>query len=346
MNNPEVKHQVIEMLKTLPVYIPNSTGTQHVVRCPRCGDSRDPSHAHFSIRIDVESDTPMLYRCLKCDTSGILTDTELEELGLYVDSDLYAKIKSYNRKVYKRYKLVDNAIENFNVPLYQDNYNNRIKLDYINNRLGTDISIEEAKDLKIVLNIFDFMKLNNLNGISGLSFKQLKILNDCYVGFLSTNNNCITFRNITNNDKLMRYFKVILNLKNINSATFYSIPNSIDLLYTHDINVHITEGTFDVLSVYKNVVKNKDNNYYFANCGFGSLTILKYLIRVGINTGLNIHIYSDNDKTDWAHKNYLFKRSSISYWLDHIYIHRNGFDGEKDYGVPASKIIDKFSKFK
>lgn len=346
MINQEVKQIVIEMLKSLPVYIPNLTGTQHVVRCPRCLDSLNLSHGHFSINIDVESETPMMYRCFKCDTKGLLTDTELEELGFYIDSDLRAQLKSFNRKIGKKYKLVNTAIENFNVPFYQNNYNNMMKLDYINNRLDTDISIEEAKDLKIILNLFDFMKLNEIKSINGLTFNQMKLLNDCYVGFLSTNNNCINFRNITKNDKLMRYFKVILNPRNINPDTFYSIPNSIDLMYTHDINIHIAEGTFDILSIYKNIIKSKGNNYYFANCGFGSLSILKYLIRIGINTGLNVHIYSDSDKTDWNHKKYLFKESSISHWLDHIYINRNAFPGEKDYGVPAHKICDTYTILK
>jgi hypothetical protein len=179
-----------------------------------------------------------------------------------------------------------------------------------------------------------------------MAFKQLKTLNESYVGFLSNNNNCITFRNITDNDRLMRYFKVILNPKNINQNTFYSIPNSIDLMYTHDINIRIAEGTFDILSVFKNLVKNKNNEYYFASCGFGSNVIIRYLIHNGINTGLNLHIYSDNDKTDDDHRKYLFKNSSVSYWLDHIDIHRNQFNNEKDYGIPTNRIIDSRYRIK
>jgi DNA-directed RNA polymerase subunit RPC12/RpoP len=342
----ELKQDIISMLKTKSVYIPNTAGTKHTTRCPYCGDSHNESHGHFTILIDVESDTPMLYKCLKCDIKGLLTDSVLEELGFYVSSDMHSLLKSFNKKISKIYKLINMEFESYSVPLYLKTYANQSKLDYINNRLDTDINMEEAKDLKLVLNLFDFMKFNNIESLQGMAFKQLKTLNESYVGFLSNNNNCITFRNITDNDRLMRYFKVILNPKNINQNTFYSIPNSIDLMYTHDINIRIAEGTFDILSVFKNLVKNKNNEYYFASCGFGSNVIIRYLIHNGINTGLNLHIYSDNDKTDDDHRKYLFKNSSVSYWLDHIDIHRNQFNNEKDYGIPTNRIIDSRYRIK
>jgi len=337
-----VKFKVIEKLKELPVCNINSTDTQYVIRCKFCGDSMDKSHGHLSIKIDTETETPMMYRCLKCDASGLLSDTVLEEHGIYVDSEMQQALKVFNKKINKKFKLVNTEIEKFNVPLYVDDRLNYTKLQYLNKRLGTSFDLMESRDIKAVLNIFDFMKINEIESIPGLEFKHLKFINEYYLGFLSTNNNCITFRNITNNNKFMRYYKVKLNPKNVNADTFYSVPNSIDLLYTNDIHVHITEGIMDILSVYKNVIGNKDNNFYYASCGFGYLTILKYLIHHGINTGLHIHIYSDNDKRDWDHMKYLFKDSAVSYWLDHIWIHRNKFKYEKDYGVPLSRIIDKY----
>ena len=55
-SNKQLKEMIIEKLKTLPVCQSNGIGTQWVVRCPYCGDSRDLSHGHLSIHIDISSD--------------------------------------------------------------------------------------------------------------------------------------------------------------------------------------------------------------------------------------------------------------------------------------------------
>lgn len=343
--NQEIKFRIIEMLKHRGAYHMSINGKQHYTRCPYCGDSRNLSHAHMSVFIDLFSDTPMMFRCLKCDVKGLVTDSVLIELDLPIDTSIIKELKSYNRKAMKLGKLVNLEFEKFNVPLYQENYKNQMKLDYLNTRLGTDINFTEARDKKMILNLFDFMTMNEIENIQGLTYNMMKVLDKDYVGFLSTNNNCIVFRDITGNQKY-RYFKVILNQKNVNPDTFYGIPGSVALMYTHDINVHMAEGIFDILSIQKNLPNTCEHNLYYATCGFGGVTLLQYLLHHGINTGVNLHIYSDKDKSDWNHKKYLFNKSGISYWLEHIYIHRNQYDNEKDYGVPLSRIMDSYKKLK
>lgn len=353
MNN-DIKYGVIELLKSLPICDINTTGTQYVVKCPFsfCDDARKSNHGHFSIHIDVNSDTPMLYRCFKCDSSGILNTHILEELGLYVNTELNDEIRKFNKKIIKKNKYIDNSVENYQAPIYSYSILNDKKRKYINDRLGTEYTYEDLKDIKVILDIFEFMKANDIKVIPNVEFKYLKMINENYVGFLSTNNNCIVFRCIKKGVKLKRYIKVVINPTNINGNTFYSIPNVIDLLYTDDIHIHITEGVFDILSVYSNLNENnKKNHFYYASCGFGYLTILRYLIFNGINSGLNIHIYSDKDKTDRDHRHYLFNKSNLSDWFKSIYIHRNTYINEssiieKDYGVPKEKIIDSIYRLK
>ena len=343
--NHDIKAKVIDMLKQKSAYHMSINGKQHYTRCPYCGDSRNLAHAHLSIHIDIFSDTPMMYRCLKCDVRGLVTDNVLIELDLPIDSTMIKELKCYNRKAIKVSKLVNLDFESYTVPLYTDSCKNQMKLDYLNNRLGINIDIQEAKDKKIILNLFDFMVLNEIKMIDGLTYNMMKMLDNDYIGFLSTNNNCIVFRDITGNNKL-RYYKVILNTKNVNPDTFYGIPGSISMLYTHDINIHMAEGVFDILSIEKNLPHNKaEHNLFYATCGYGGVTLLKYLLHHGINTGINLHIYSDKDKADWNHKKYLFNNSGTA-WIDHIYIHRNQRDGEKDYGVPLSRIADSYRKIK
>ena len=89
----DVKEKIIEELQTLPVYIPQSGGKQHVVRCPYCGDSHDLSHGHFSIRIDTsDPNDPLLYRCFKCENSGLFTLETLHDLGLGYDKEISSSL--------------------------------------------------------------------------------------------------------------------------------------------------------------------------------------------------------------------------------------------------------------
>lgn len=344
-NSIEIKQLVLHRLQTLPVCIPNSTRTQWVVRCPYCGDSINPSHGHFSIKIDMNSEIPMLYRCLKCDESGMLTGQVLEDIGCSFSSEINERLNNYNRQVKKVNPFLNLKKRNWKVPLCTDIMYNEKKY-YINNRLGIDYSFDDYRKLKVIFNIFDFMDINNIKAIPNISWKMLNFLNNNYVGFLSNNNTRITYRCIRKDNNMNRYHKIILDPYNTSPNNFYSIPIKMDLMYTDEVNIHIAEGTFDIISVFENVNKhNINNNLYYASCGFNINTILKYLYHIGINTDINCHIYSDNDKTNEDHMKYLFNKTNYI-WLDHIYIHRNKFIGEKDYGVPLSNIEDSITKLK
>lgn len=340
----EWKYNIIDMLKNRGAYSTSVNGVQHYTRCPYCGDSHNLSHAHLSIRIDKNDDMPLLYRCLKCGVSGIVGVDVLAELGLHVDSDIRKSISLYNRKGSKRLGLTNMDKERYDVPLYQDSPLNMSKLQYVNDRLAVNFDLVKARESRIVLNLFDFLKFNEI-ALSEHSRHMVDILNSHYVGWLSCNNNTIIFRDITGNQKY-RYFKLKLNEVNMNGDSFYSLPNAIPMLYTHDIHVHIAEGPFDILGIKEHVVKETENQLFYASCGFGGAVILNYLIHHGINTGIHLHLYSDADKSDWQHRKYLKGQNAITEWFDHIYIHRNQVDGEKDYGVPLNRIRDVYRVLK
>lgn len=340
-----VKLQIIELLKQKSAYKVSVNGIQHYTRCPYCGDSVNLNHGHLSIKIDRNTEDPMVYRCLKCDAHGIVTESTLEDLDLLVNKEIIDSIKSINRKAARSGKIVNMEFERYFVPKYHDTPLNRLKLQYVNQRLGTQLTYDDAKEYKIILNLFDFMSANEIDKIDGLYWQMMKTLNSSYVGFLSCNNNRITFRDITGKNKF-RYYKVLLNEKNMNSDTFYSLPFKMPLIYTDDVHIHMAEGIFDIISIKENLSHNNAHDIYFASCGFGGLVIIKYLIHHGINTGIHFHIYSDNDKTDYDHKRYLFNKHHYTEWIDKIYLHRNQFLGEKDYGVPSCNIIDRHKMLK
>ena len=93
----EIKEQIINQLKTLPICKPTSNMRNWVVRCPYCGDSMKSNHGHFSILIDLQSDAPMLYRCFRCNESGILIPQVLEDLNLGYDQSLNQNLNLLNK---------------------------------------------------------------------------------------------------------------------------------------------------------------------------------------------------------------------------------------------------------
>lgn len=344
MEDRELKERVIELLSQLPAYSVNSSGTQHTVRCPYCGDSTNVNHSHFSIKIDVSDPTsPMLYNCLKCPVSGILNASVLEELGIHSDdiNSALSRVRSTTR--YNKYTNIKS--EEYAVPLYDKKAANYAKLDYINDRLGTDFTLEDCKDLKVIMDLSVFSAVNKIPGIKNVSPGLLSLIDSSYVGFLSNNKNCLVYRLINPALKFNRYLKIKINPNNLDPNSYYSIPNKFDIMYTNEINVHISEGIFDILSVFANLNNcNRENNYYYAVCGFGYNTVIDSMIAMGMNTGLNIYIYADRDKTD---AEILFKINNPRNrpWINSLYICRNAYPGEKDYGVPKDRIHHTMKRY-
>ena len=341
-----LKSSIIERLKTLPVCKPTSNMRNWTVRCPYCGDSKISNHGHFSILLDLNSDAPILYRCFKCNESGILTPQTLEDLDIGSTLELDKQLKLFNRTSGNGIYFKD-KIKSFAVPVPFDCAENAQKLDYINHRLGTHLTYEDCAKYKIILSLVEFMRYNQIkisnanNGSSiDLPVRSVQELNRNYLGFLSSNNNKITFRDTTPDGTgfFGRYYKVTIDIFNQTPNTFYSLKNQFDPLYNESIEINIAEGTFDILSVYEKMGKpQSQNSLFFASCGYGFSTILKYLIYMGVTTDIVLNIYSDNDKSDRDHRKSLHKKN-MDLWLDHVIIHRNGYSGEKDFGVPPDRI--------
>lgn len=342
MVSKELKEIVLTKLRELPVCIPNSTRTQWTIRCPYCGDSHNQAHGHLSIKIDLDDDSaPMLYRCFKCDVSGIVNDQFLQEVGVYLDSAMVKELRNINRRATRRNLFTNDRIENFVVPLPEENEINRNKLEYINTRLGLHLTYNDCARLKIVLDLDHFMRVNEISEESlGMSHWAVTSLVNYYVGFLSQSNNILVCRCIVNDDRFRRYIKVIFNRYNQNPASFYMIPATIQLISDEPLNIYIAEGPFDIISIHENFGKDSPRNIYAAICGYGPGMILKYLLYNGLLYKTNVHLYCDNDKSNVDECKVLLKHPEIVPWIYRLYFHRNAFEGEKDYGVPKERIID------
>lgn len=342
-----IKLVVINLLKQRGAYSVSRNGIQHYTRCPFCGDSQNINHAHLSIHINVDDDSPILYRCLKCGESGVGTEKFLiEDLGLPMTEDDKSVLRKFTRKSLIRGHYTTTLPENVTIPNTDSSELTNKKLAYLNGRLGTNITEENASDYKIILDLYQFIKINHLIDPDtkkltlDADLKTIKRLQENWIGFLSASNNNLIFRNCDNNSD-WRWYKIKVNQKNLNPNGFYYIPFSFELMYTHTCDVHIAEGIFDILSIKENLIdKNLKNQFFFASCGFGIIPVLKFIVRSGMNTGIRLHIYSDNDKSDWDHRKNIYGKNGMVAWVDEVYIHRNKSIGEKDYGVTPDRIID------
>lgn len=338
-----LKQKLIEIMEEMPGYTVSGSGIQHTIRCPYCGDSQDPNHAHLSVRIDPEDDSAIVFRCFKCNQSGLFDEDTLADVGIRLDSYDMDLFRQFTKKAARTTRRVSIRTEPFFVPSFRNTPLNQTKLAYLNVRLGTNIDLDTAKDYKIIVSLEEFLRANQIVEFDHVSSGKRWVLENHYIGFLSTNNNCITMRRvptIPSKNDYRRYDKIYVNPLNMSPATFYSIPAQLNLLYDGELHVHIAEGTFDILSVKENVKPDYENQLFYAACGFGYTAILRTLVNSGICTRITMHLYADNDKTDVAVFGQI-KFSPLGEFVDHIIIHRNGFEGEKDFGVTPDRIIDQ-----
>lgn len=116
---------------------------------------------------------------------------------------------------------------------------------------------------------------------------------------------------------------------------YYILPTNVDPL--QPIGLHIAEGPFDVLGIKYNVVgPDVPNQIYIAGKGKAYDKIVEFIItRYGF-MNLTLNYYPDKDVKDYEMNRVvnIFKPFGFKQL-----VFRNTYDGEKDFGVPKSRII-------
>ena len=204
------------------------------------------------------------------------------------------------------------------------------------------MNIQDIQRLKIVLNLYDFLNANNINIITrdNTITNQLDMF---FLGFLSCDNRYINMRRLIPKGKLSsnidkRYINYNIYGSTDNDTRYYIIPTAINPI--NHVDIRIAEGPFDILGIYYNTDHGNYSNTIFAAIGGKSYTtIIKYFItRCGF-VNFNLHIYLDNDIDDYE----IYKiKNILSYNYNiKIYMHRNLYPNEKDFGVPRDRIDEK-----
>lgn len=325
-----------------------SSGDEVVIRCRFCGDSQnDLSSKHLYLFLGDESKPPM-YHCFKCNSSGVLSDSVLRKIcNCDNDGEMLYNLRNTVNTISKssKHKRKNFMLYNVHNPIPEDTDLNRAKLIYINKRLGTNLSLANMVENKIVLSLGHLLQYNGVQELTRYP-KTVQALDECFMGFLSFDNGCLNMRNLVygkrdlGNSLNRRYIKYnIFNGAN-DVKNCYIIPTSINLYNT--IRINISEGPFDILSVFLNLCgSNRNDNIYCAIGGKAYLNMAEMFISdMGIINS-EFHIYIDNDIDDYVMQNLY---TVMNRFHTPVYVHRNSFHGEKDFGVPLDRIQDSWIK--
>ena len=310
----EFKINLINALEDRGVYFRRVNELQYQTRCPSCGDKRDNINTgHLYIRINANDNSLIVYNCFRCPYHGVLTPDDLSLLD--VDTpQLIAGLEQLNKKGAKYdSKNISNAREvsyDLTVPAVSDER----KLNYINERLGTNFTADMCSELRLVPSLGEFLNANGIKRISCPSW-QARNLHDNYVGFLTSNGSHILFRDVTNKQKF-RWVKYDIFSNEMNDVAsqknFYALPVALDTLSTDEIIVNMSEGVMDILSIAYNLGYRKDNCLNVAVGGKYYVAMFNKLIHMGlVGKNVQINIFADNDKTYDTSIAYYKKKLSI-----------------------------------
>ena len=331
MDNKEFKQELIQelLLNIQPSYYKNY---ELNVRCPFCGDSvKNANSAHLSIRINPDDDQPLVFRCLRCNTTGIFNGTTLSMIGVYSSTNS-TNIERYNRLSCKKHGLTSSK-KGLSIKFPELQINDLVlqKHRYIENRLGTSLDINELHEKKIVYDFVSLLKYNKIEKIYG-SVDQIKALQTDHVGFLSARNDFINFRDMTGNHKRYYIYKIVRNIDT--TGKFYIMPNNIDPFNNTLKTINIAEGVFDILGIYYNLLNRYDyNTVYAAINGSGYLNVIKYILEQGLLCDVNVNIFSDADRGPDYYKNMV---RTLMPFVNDIRLFYNEIG--KDYGVPKDQV--------
>jgi hypothetical protein len=137
-----------------------------------------------------------MFYCFKCRTKGIVDKKFLTKYELLdgISNNELEELKKINR--------VNNAIKytkskpiiSLQNVIYENSMND-IKLEYINNRLGTSLSFNDLIKLKVVLNLYDLLDCNNIDILTESERIVDRLDLEC-IGFLSMDNGLVSLRSI------------------------------------------------------------------------------------------------------------------------------------------------------
>ena len=319
-------------------------------RCPICGDSVHPKSAHMYIKIPWDNASTSWYYCHLCNNKGTVSYKTLIEWDIY-DQDIADQLTELNKRAInsdKNTKYNDRQVYSVGINHITMDEKTEFKRQYICNRVGLDLSYEDIKNLKMVLNLNDLLYENkilkrtrNENIVNELSTE--------FIGFLSIDNAFLNMRRtceagIVYKSIDKRYINYKIFDKDDTTQRFYTVPTYVNVNTPYRIPFHIAEGPFDILSIYLNL-RNRAPGIYTSVSGCNFISVILYFLIDLRLPFIELHIYVDND----VHGSPEAVNKILNRLPDPtipIYVHRNVYEGQKDFGVPKQFIQESIEKYR
>lgn len=323
-----------------------SGGKEIQCRCFYCPDSTDfSSDGHMYISIPQGEDEISFHNCFKCHNSGMVTNQKLMQWGIF-DADLAVMITHHNAEALRnpnfavKYNQGIFNLNNFYVT--QDDLSLK-KLQYVNNRLGLNLSYEQILADKIVLNLNDLLKSNHINTLTRHE-NIVSQLDSSFLGFISYDNAFINMRNLVSPGVVYktidkRYINYSVFGKEDNTCKFYVNPTQLNIADPTPIKLHIAEGPFDALSIKYNLRRDFNQTVYAAVTGSGYKGLIRYFIVMLKLMNLEIHLYAD---ADIERHTIVDLANFLSAYKYPFYLHRNLIG--KDMGVRIDQIKESIER--
>ncbi len=288
----------------------------------------------------MDPDEALVFRCVRCESSGYVTPEFIRNLR--VTGDVAVRFAHKNSiKANKTRKKARASISgpsvfrDITLPM-SDSKEAMIKLEYVQDRLGVNISLFDAiHRYKMVLDLRDLYKVNPWMEMQEEDY-MMSMLADDGIGFLSIDKSTIVFRDVHGWKWNKRYYNYNIHGYIPGSSSVYTISKEVDLL-SRKIEVVIAEGIFDVLGTALNVLNpgwEDDKNLFIINATGKSFVKSINLIRSYGFLNMRLRIFSDDDVHDGFFRK-IKQRDPVLY-RERIEINRNVL--KKDFGYPKDKI--------
>lgn len=321
----------------------SSDGRQLSCRCPFCLDSTKSDHGHFNIKIGPDDGEPLMYTCFRasCGESGFLTPKVLQEQFGCTDPEVLMELDQYN------HLNIGTKVEKFFVAKKRRKFemvnlntkSNTVKLEYINHRLGTKLTTNDLRELKIQLSLYDFLAINNIHHLA-YKPEYCDMLNAYTIGFLSAYGDYLICRDITKDLITKKRYTMYRAAGKPEPADMklYVIPTELDILDPDPAEINVAEGAFSILGAYihTNYGRKYHNSIWAANCGSEyKKTVMHFVKQYGL-LDVIIHIWSDSEIGMGKYEQ-LVKDLNGHMKIKHFYVHYN--NSAEDFGH-ASAMID------
>jgi len=284
--------QIINFLKkSSNVY--TEANNEIIIHCPYCDDAlRKNANRHGHLYISVH--TPV-FHCFRCETSGFLGNL-LNDLGF----DDFEAIKELNSK--------------FNISIFK-----KKQLDTVVKKDFNDYILQKNKNFKIG-NLCEFEKFEK--------YMYLRLGNFCdYTKYLISpeiinQKLCAAIYNLAGNFVTARIINSVNNFryirnKNINEYYYFQEFN-----FDVKKDIIISEGIFDILSLYRFSLFPKEQGFYLSILGKNYPRAITWLIENHLMIGeFNIHLIFDVENKKNLQKTLFFCKRVINRLNHRIKIH-------------------------